>query len=288
MVKLLGWEMPEWHRVSESKGVRRRRDRRRRGRSGPAGVGRAADRPRGGAGRAPGEDGLDGAVVRAVVRQGPLAGPSSRSAPYLAFRCSTLGRPQALGTRSERSRSMSRAQAGPTRRPAADTRRGHGRRRPGLWRQMVGDGAPLAGPAATGVAPPAGVLIHRHHAVGGAQPQALAHQREGHRVEPALEAHVAVPMHRHLVPGAQIRRHRRQQQEQRALHREALQRPHPRRAVDALPGHLQDPRAHLGVEVRHVAKAPGGQEVALHVLHPASTMPFFCGSRGGQASIRKP
>ncbi len=239
--------------------------------AGPAGVGRAADRPRRGRQVVPsGEDSLDGAVVRAVVRQGPLAGHLEPLGAVLGLQVQhPLGGPQALGD-AVREEPLDQPGTG---RPDPDgllqtPGAVMGEEGPGLGRQMIGDGAPLAGPAATGMdGHRLEVLIHRHHAVGGAQPQALAHQREGHRVEPALEAHVAVPMHRHLLPAAQIRRHRRQGQEQRALHREALQRPHPRRAVDALPGHLQDPRAHLGVEIRQIAEGAGRQEVALHVLH---------------------
>ncbi len=239
--------------------------------AGPAGVGRAADRPRRGRQVVPsGEDSLDGAVVRAVVRQGPLAGHLEPLGAVLGLQVQhPLGGPQALGDAvREEPRDQSGAgrpdPGGLLQTPGAVM----GEEAAGLGRQVVGDGAPLAGPAATGVdGDRLEVLIDGHHAVGGAQPEPFADERERHRVEPALEAHVAVPMHRHLLPAAQIRRHRRQRQEQRALHREALQRPHPRRAVDALPGHLQDPRAHLGVEVGQIAKAPGGQEVALHVLH---------------------
>ncbi len=67
--------------------------------AGSTGVGRTADRSRSGRQIVPlGEDGLDGAVVRAIVCQGPLAGHLEPLGAVLGLKVQhPLGRPQALG-----------------------------------------------------------------------------------------------------------------------------------------------------------------------------------------------
>jgi hypothetical protein len=44
----------------------------------------------------------------------------------------------------------------------------------------------------------------------------------------------------------------------------------------------------LGIEIDQITEGLEGRKLPFRYLTPDSTMPFFCGSCGGQASILKP
>ena len=137
-----------------------------------------------------------------------------------------------------------------------------------LGRQVRGDGEalPRFTSARMGGHQPV-VLEERHRGVGGAHPQALAHQREGHGVEDAIVLHVAVAVHGEAVPTAQIRGDGWKCSHQRLLYRKAIQRLLAGGAVHAKACFFEHPAPGLGVEIGQIAKLPDRQEVPLHVLH---------------------
>lgn len=77
---------------------------------------------------------------------------------------------------------------------------------------------------------------------------------------------MAVPVHTHPVPDAQVRRDGRQRLQEWLLQCKQRQGWLARGAVDALAGRLHHPRLGLGVEVGEVTELAQRQEVALDVL----------------------
>lgn len=227
---------------------------------------------------AAGEDGLDRAVMRRAVGECARAGGfQSLIAVLFGQTHQTLHAAQALddavGEQILHDRRAARAHApGLLEAPVAVV----SKERPGLGRQVIQVGAPLAWATRAQVRGHQAVILEdRHRYVGCAQPQGLADQGEGRRVEAEGELHVAVPMQHHPVPGAQIGSHRRELVHQGSFDRKALERSLTGGAVDTKAGFLEHPAARLGVEIGEIAERAGGQEVALYVLHPRLDDPLL-------------
>lgn len=133
--------------------------------------------------------------------------------------------------------------------------------------QMVGDGDPRTRAARSHVGghPPI-ILVDRDRGVGSPQPQLLAHETEGHRVEGVRILHVAVAVHGDTTPMAEVRGDGGQRVHQRLLNLKTIEWTLARGAVNTATGFLQHPAADLGVQIGEIAELPQGQEVALDVL----------------------
>jgi hypothetical protein len=113
-----------------------------------------------------------------------------------------------------------------------------------------------------------GRAIQVHQLVRSAQPQALAHEAERHRVQRAVELHVAIAVHADLGPGRKLRRDRGQAHEQAALGTgELFQRLTAGGAVAARAGRAEHPGVQLAIGIGQVAEGAQWHPAALDVLH---------------------
>ena len=138
---------------------------------------------------------------------------------------------------------------------------------PGIRRQMVAHRAPHARSICAGMGRHSTMLVvERDHAVARFEPEALADQAPGDRVEGAFELDMAIPVHGGLRPDAEIGRDGRQGPQDGALEFETRERRFAGRAMAADAGLFEDPAFRLIVEVDQIAELPQRQKVALEVL----------------------
>ena len=122
------------------------------------------------------------------------------------------------------------------------------------------------------------VLVQPDQGVAGLEPQGLADQPEGHRVQALGELDVGVPMDLDLGPHRQHRRGGRQGLQQGAFGRQKLgQRLFARGAMATLTGLGVDPLHELLVGIGQAAELPQRQEGALDVFDPRLDDAFFLG-----------
>src|SRR5690606_26769505 len=112
------------------------------------------------------------------------------------------------------------------------------------------------------------VGVDTHGRGRGADPDLAADESPRHRVLPLFEDHVAVAMHRRLLPGGRLVARLRQRQERRSLFGlEDIERPFAGGAVDALAGDLDDPALQLAIARVDRLAIAAGQEVVFDVLY---------------------
>lgn len=131
------------------------------------------------------------------------------------------------------------------------------------------------------------VLVNGHGGIACAQPQGLTDQSERHRIQATIMGDMAVAMHCDAMPAAEIGRDGGQGLQQWLLDGEQIQRQAPGGAVDAAARSSTQVRA-CPLRSARSRKLRKGMKLPFTYLTPASTMPFFCGSAGGQGSMRKP
>src|SRR5579862_120634 len=142
-----------------------------------------------------------------------------------------------------------------------------GEERPSIGWQVIEVRTPLAGSMTAKVSGNEPIVLKdRHRHITRAQPQCLPNQGEGGGVEAQVELDVTVTVQNEAVPGTELRRGGRELAHQGLLDREALERLLARGAVDAYACLLDYPAACLLVQICEIAKAAGGEEVALDVL----------------------
>ena len=157
-----------------------------------------------------------------------------------------------------------------------------------LGRQVLVDGAAAARSELSKMGGDEFVVAEQlHGGLGGAQPQALAHQTEAGGVVGLLELHVAVGVELDPCPHCELgwARGKRAQELTLGLD-ETGQGLLVGGAVDPVAGGAEQPGAQLRIGVGEVAEL--AQRYGLTYFTADSTRPFFFGSRTGQGSILNP